>query len=165
MKLSLKWLARHVDLDGRTPEQIRDDLTMSTAEIEGIETFGDGLDDVLVGEVVAVEEHPDADMLSVASVDTGQGEVLQIVCGAPNVARDQKVAVVEAGGLLPERLEISKTVIRGVESWGIICSERELGLSDDHSGILVLEPTCRPGARLVDAVRLIDHVNIPHTSL
>ena len=148
MKLSLKWLERHVELEGRSPEQIRDDLTMSTAEIESIETFGAGLQDVLVGHVVSAKKHPDADKLTVTSVDTGAGETIQIICGADNVAVDQKVAVAIAGSVLPGGLEINKAVIRGVESWGMICSEKELGLSEDHSGILELEPTCRAGARL-----------------
>lgn len=158
MKLSLKWLERHVELGGRSPEQIRDDLTMSTAEIESIETFGAGLQDVIVGHVVGAVKHPEADKLTVTSVDTGAGETIQIICGADNVAVDQKVAVAIAGSVLPGGLEIGKAVIRGVESCGMICSEKELGLSEDHSGILVLEATCRTGARLVDAVPMLDHV-------
>jgi phenylalanyl-tRNA synthetase beta chain len=86
MKLSLRWLSRHVDLAGIEPRQILADLTMSTAEIEGIEPFGADLEPLRVGRVLHRERHPDADKLSVCRVELGPGEVVQIVCGAPNVA-------------------------------------------------------------------------------
>ncbi|MCC6671717.1 MAG: phenylalanine--tRNA ligase subunit beta [Planctomycetes bacterium] len=158
MKLSYRWLARHVDLSGLTPEQIRNDLTLSTAEIEAVEPFGQGLDEIVVGHVLERRKHPEADKLSVTRVDAGQGEALQIVCGAPNVAAGQSVAVVLPGRRLPDGTRIGKAKLRGIESFGMICSERELGLSDEHEGILVLEPGARPGTRFVDAVPVADHV-------
>jgi len=98
MKVSLRWLSRYVDLDDKTPQQVLLDLTMSTAEVEGVEEFAGGIEDVVVGHVLAREKHPDADKLSVTRVDVGAGAPLQIVCGAQNVAAGQTVAVVLPGG-------------------------------------------------------------------
>lgn len=158
MKISMRWLGRYVDLSDKTPNQILLDLTMSTAEVEGIEEFGAGIDDVVVGHVLTREKHPDADKLSVTTVDVGDGEPKQIVCGAPNVAAGMKVAVVQPGGTLPGGVKIKKTKIRGVESLGMICSERELGLSDAHEGILALPEDATVGQRFVDAFPVRDHV-------
>lgn len=158
MKLSLRWLSRYVDLGDLSPEQVRDDLTMSTAEVEEIEVFGGGLGDLVVGHVVEHGRHPDADKLSLNRVDVGDGELLSIVCGAPNVAAGQKVAVVKPGGVLPGGFKIKKTKIRGVESLGMICSERELGLSEEHDGIMVLGDELRPGAKLIDVLPIVDQV-------
>lgn len=158
MKISLRWLSRHVDLSDKTPEQIRNDLTLSTAEIEGIEVFGRGIEEVVVGRVLERLKHPDADKLSLTKVDVGQSEAVPIVCGAPNVAQGQYVAVILPGGTLPDGTKIKKTKIRGAESCGMICSERELGISDEHDGILVLEGEPKVGTRLVDALPIVDHV-------
>jgi phenylalanyl-tRNA synthetase beta chain len=164
MKLSLRWLSRHVDLTGVEPRQILADLTMSTAEIEGLERFGDGLEPLVVGHVRKREKHPDADKLSVCQVDLGSaGGVVQIVCGAPNVAAGQRVVVVKPGETLPASggkgaLKIKASKIRGVESNGMICSESELGLSNEHDGILVLPPDTPIGARFVDVMPVQDWV-------
>jgi phenylalanyl-tRNA synthetase beta chain len=87
MYVSTRWLARHVDLSGITPEQLCDDLTLSTAEVEGLESFAPHLAEVIVGNVTEREAHPDADKLSVCKVDLGTGDPVVIVCGAPNVAQ------------------------------------------------------------------------------
>lgn len=163
MKLSLRWLQHHVDLDGIEPKQILADLTMSTAEIEGLERFGEGLESLVVGHVLHREKHPDADKLSVCRVQLRPGTVVQIVCGAPNVDRGQKVVVIEPGATLPASggkgaLKIKASKIRGVESHGMICSESELGLSDDHDGILVLPDEAEVGARFVDVMPVQDWV-------
>ncbi|HEX5054043.1 MAG TPA: phenylalanine--tRNA ligase subunit beta [Planctomycetota bacterium] len=169
MKLSLRWLQRHVDLSGIEPKQILADLTMSTAEIEGLERFGEGLECLAVGHVRKREKHPDADKLSVCTVDlgpaagAGAGGVLQIVCGAPNVAAGQRVVVIRPGDTLPAKgakgaLKIKVGKIRGVESHGMICSEAELGLSQEHDGILVLAPDTPIGARFVDVAPVLDWV-------
>lgn len=158
MKLSMRWLSRYVDLDDQTPEQVRDDLTMSTAEIEDVAVFGGELGDLVVGRVVEHGKHPDADRLSVNKVDVGDGEPLSIVCGASNVAAGQNVVVIKPGGVLPGGHKIKKTKIRGAVSLGMICSERELGLSEEHEGIMVLGDDLRPGAKLVDALPIVDHV-------
>jgi phenylalanyl-tRNA synthetase beta chain len=158
MKLSLRWLSRHVDLAGLTPERIRDDLTMSTAEIEGLQRLGAGLETLVVGHVAERTRHPGADKLSLTRVDVGSGEPLPIVCGAPNVAAGQKVAVALPGTVLPDGTRIKPAKIRGESSHGMVCSERELGLSDDHGGILVLDAEAPVGARLVDVLPVQDHV-------
>lgn len=163
MKLSLRWLSRHVDLDGIEPQRLLADLTMSTAEIEGLHRFGAGLDNLVVGEVLHKERHPDADKLSICRVALGPGQVVQIVCGAPNVAAGQKVVVIQPGDTLPAAggkgaLKIKPAKIRGVDSHGMICSEQELGLGQDHDGILVLPTATAVGARFVDVAPVQDWV-------
>ena len=161
MKISYRWLGRHVDLTGLTPREVADDLTIHTAEVEGLERFAPQLGDVVVGHVVERVKHPDADKLSLCKVDVGargEGQLLQIVCGASNVARGQHVAVALAGVTLPGDLRIKKSKIRGVESQGMICSERELQLSDEHEGIWVLPGSPVPGTPVNTALGLDDWV-------
>ncbi len=161
MKISFRWLARHVDLDGLVAQDIANDLTIHTAEVEGLERFAPQLGDVVVGHVVEHAKHPDADKLSLCKVDVGargEGQLLQIVCGASNVAAGQRVAVALAGTSLPGDLKIKKSKIRGVESQGMICSERELQLSDEHEGIWVLPGTPAPGTPVSTALGLDDWV-------
>lgn len=149
MFISFRWLMRHVDLVGVSPRDLALDLTLQTAEVESVEPFAPALADVVVGHVLARESHPDADKLGVCRVDLGplnvDGEPFQIVCGAPNVGPGQLVAVARIGTQLPVQdgepgatFKIKKSKIRGVESGGMICSERELGLGDEHDGIWVL---------------------------
>jgi phenylalanyl-tRNA synthetase beta chain len=152
MKLSLRWLGRWVDLSGLEPERIKNDLTMSTAEIEGVAPFGGGLEPVVVGKVVECRRHPDAEKLTWTRVDVGHQAPVSIVCGAPNVTEGQRVAVVLPGSALPDGTRIEKRTLRGVESSGMICSERELGLFDAHEGILVLDGEPQPGSPLLDAI-------------
>lgn len=158
MKLSYRWLARHVDLEGLTPEDLRANLTLSTCEVEGLERFAACLSDVTVGFVAERQAHPDSDHLSLCRVDVGSGELLQIVCGAQNVAQGQKVAVATLGTTLPGDFRIKRSKIRGVESCGMICSERELGLGDEHAGIWVLPAEAQVGRPVADALDLVDWV-------
>jgi phenylalanyl-tRNA synthetase beta chain len=166
MKLSLRWLQRHVDLSGIEPKQILADLTMSTAEIEGIERFGDGLEPPRRRPRSQAREAPRRrQAVGVPGRPRPRaGGVVQIVCGAPNVAAGQRVVVIRPGDTLPASggkgaLKIKVGKIRGVESHGMICSESELGLSDDHDGILVLPPRTRTiGARFVDVCPVQDWV-------
>ena len=139
MKVSLNWLARYVDVSGKTPQQVLADLTMSTAEVDGAEGFAQELGSVVIGRVLERNKHEGADKLSVARVDVGTGSPLQIVCGAPNVAAGQFVAVALVGAKLPGGLTIKHAKIRGVESAGMICSEAELGIGEGGDGILVLD--------------------------
>lgn len=157
MKISFRWLGRHVDLTGKTAADVRDDLTMSTAEVEGVETIGAGLEQIRVGHVVERAKHPGADKLSVTKVDVGTGELFTIVCGAANVAAGQKVAVALPGVTLPgEDKPLKKAKLRGVESCGMICSERELQLSDEHQGIMVLADDAEVGRPLTEVMPLQD---------
>ena len=159
MNISRRWLSRYVDLSDKTAQQILLDLTMSTAEVEGVTTFAGGIDEVVVGHVLEREKHPDADKLSVCKVLVSQDEEpQQIVCGAPNVRAGLKVAVIRPGGRLPGGLKIKKSKIRGVESLGMICSESELGLSESHDGILELAEDAPVGARLIDVLDVVDDV-------
>ncbi len=158
MLVSYRWLARHVDLEGISPEDLARDLTMRTAEVEGVERFAPHLDEVVVGKVLSREKHPNADKLSLCSVDVGAGEPLRIVCGAPNVAAGQLVAVARVGTRLPGDFRIQKAKIRGVESFGMICSVRELDLGDEHDGIWVLPKGLTPGTPVAEALDLVDWV-------
>ncbi len=159
MFVSYRWLERHVDLKGIRPETLADDLTLSTCEVEGLEPFVPCLGDVVVGHVVTRDAHPDADKLSVCTVDLGGGEdALQIVCGAPNVAAGQKVAVATVGTTLPGDFKIKRSKIRGVESRGMICSERELGLGEDHQGIWVLDAEAEVGRPVGPALGIEDWI-------
>ncbi|MCH2187424.1 phenylalanine--tRNA ligase subunit beta, partial [Myxococcota bacterium] len=158
MLVSIRWLSRHIDLSGLSPEQICEDLTLSTAEVEGLEPFAPHLSDVLVGHVIERSAHPDADKLSVCRVEVGEEEALTIVCGAPNVASGQKVAVAPVGTVLPGDFKIKKSKIRGVASQGMICSVRELELGDDHDGIWVLDENAEVGASVSQALDLEDFV-------
>lgn len=156
MKISTRWLARHVDTSGLSAKEIAEGLTLSTAEVEGFERFLPHLSDVVVGAVLEREKHPDADKLSVCKVDVGGPETLGIVCGASNVAAGQRVAVARVGTKLPGDLVIKKAKIRGVESAGMICSERELGLGDEHAGIWVLPPDLQLGRPVAESLGLDD---------
>ncbi len=156
MKISTRWLARHVDTGGLSAKDIAEGLTLSTAEVEGVERFLPHLSDVVVGAVLERAKHPDADKLSVCKVDVGGPEILQIVCGAANVAAGQRVAVARVGTKLPGDVVIKKAKIRGVESQGMICSERELGLGDEHAGIWVLPPDLQLGRPVAEALSLDD---------
>jgi phenylalanyl-tRNA synthetase beta chain len=158
MFVSMRWLARHVSLDGITPEQLCDDLTLSTAEVEGLERFAPQLHDVVVGLVIKKNAHHDAEKLSVCLVEVGEEEPLTIVCGAPNVASGQKVAVACVGTTLPFDFKIKKSKIRGVESRGMICSIRELDLGEEHDGIWVLPEDARVGAPVADALDVDDWI-------
>ncbi len=158
MLISTRWLSRHVDLGGLAPEEIAESLTLSTAEVEGTSTFAPHLDQVRVGFVQAREPHPDADKLSICTVDVGGAEPLQIVCGAPNVDAGQKVAVAEVGCVLPGDFKIKKAKIRGAASAWMICSVRELDLGDEHDGIWVLDADAPVGVGVAEALDLRDTV-------
>ncbi|NNE71968.1 MAG: phenylalanine--tRNA ligase subunit beta, partial [Rhodothermales bacterium] len=147
MRISCNWIADYVQTDW-TPQELGDRLTMSGLEVESIDPMGSDLEGVVVGHVLDVQPHPDADRLRVCQVNLGSGDPVQIVCGAPNVAAGQRVPVATEGTVLhlPDRknpdelvpVTIKKSKIRGQESRGMICAEDELGLGDDHDGIMVL---------------------------
>lgn len=139
MKVSLEWLNDYVDLDGLTVGAISHALTMVGFEVEGVETAGlPKLENVVVGEILSFEQHPNADRLSVCQVDVGDGTERTIVCGAKNFKASDRVIVALVGAVLPGDFKIKKSKLRGVVSKGMMCSERELGLGDDHAGIAIL---------------------------
>ena len=132
-------------------------LTMSGLEVESCTPVAPPFTGIVVGEVLTVAKHPNADKLSLCSVNVGQGEPLQIVCGAPNVRAGMKVPLAMIGASLPG-LEIKAAKMRGVESQGMLCSARELGMSEDHSGLLELDAAAVVGGNVRDLLQLDDHV-------
>jgi phenylalanyl-tRNA synthetase beta chain len=155
MKISYNWLKNYVDFN-LTPKDLGEVLTgvgLETEDITSFETIQGGLEGVVIGEVKECAKHPDADKLSVTKVDVGN-ELLQIVCGAPNVAAGQKVVVALVGSTLypaaGEKLQIKKAKIRGIESYGMICAEDEIGLNDNHAGIMVLNGNAKIGMKAAD---------------
>ena len=160
MKISIDWLKDFIEIN-HTPEELDHILTMSGLEVEGLEKFESvkgGLKGVVVGEVLTCTSHPNAEKLSVTTVDVGESEVLPIVCGAPNVAAGQKVLVATVGTTLffadGESLKIKKAKIRGEVSQGMICAEDELGIGTSHAGIMVLDTDLPNGTPAADYLEL-----------
>lgn len=153
MLLSLSWLREFTPYEG-TAEALGDRLTMLGLELEDIRRPYDAISSIVVGHVVSCDNHPESDHLHVCKVDAGQGELLDIVCGAPNVAAGQKVPVALVGTKMPDGLVIKKAKLRGAPSFGMICSERELGLTEDHTGIMVLPESFVVGKPLVEQLEL-----------
>ncbi|WP_246941035.1 phenylalanine--tRNA ligase subunit beta [Bacillus pinisoli] len=128
MFVSYKWLSEYVDVTGVTAHELAELITKSGIEVEGVEVLNKGISGVVVGHVLECEQHPNADKLNKCLVDLGQGEPVQIICGASNVAKGQKVAVATVGAVLPGNFKIKKAKLRGEESNGMICSLQELGV-------------------------------------
>jgi phenylalanyl-tRNA synthetase beta chain len=145
MKVSLSWLKRFVDFEYSSSE-LADKLTMQGFESEVVTDFS-ALDNIVVGEVKSAEKHADADKLKVCTVTDGK-DSYNVVCGAPNVDKGQKIVFAKVGAILAGDFKIGKAKIRGVESFGMICSERELGISEEHDGIMVLDNSCEVGAKI-----------------
>ena len=143
MNISYKWLKEFLSVD-LSPKQVADDLTSIGLEVEGVEesqSVKGGLKGLVVGEVLTCEPHPNSDHLHITTVNVGQGEPLQIVCGAPNVAAGQKVVVATIGTILydgDQSFTIKRSKLRGVESFGMLCAEDEIGVGNSHDGIIVL---------------------------
>lgn len=156
MRVSLQWLADYVDLP-MSAHELAEMLTGSGTAVEGILELGEGYEAFIVGRVLEVMPHPAADRLSLCKVDVG-GEVADIVCGAPNVRPGIFVPVAMPGSSLPDGTAIAETAIRGVDSRGMLLSERELGISEEAEGIMVLEEGARAGARLSDTLAVRDTV-------
>lgn len=140
MKISRNWLQNYVDLSERSDDEIAYALTMLGFEVESTESTGlPQFEHVVVGEILSFEKHPDADKLSVCLVDVGDGANRNIVCGAKNFVQNDRVLVALPGAVLPGDFKIKEGKLRGVLSQGMMCSERELGMGDDHAGIAVLK--------------------------
>ena len=150
MKISYNWLKEYIDIDLEATEVARylTDTGLEVEGIENVESVKGGLKGIVIGEVLTKEQHPNADRLSVTTVNIGKEEPLKIVCGAPNVEAGQKVPVATIGTILysgEESFKIKKGKIRGEVSEGMICAEDEIGLGESHDGIMVLEPNAKPG--------------------
>lgn len=164
MLVSYEWLSQYVDLEGISPEDIAEEMNRTGIEVEVIYTRDPGVNGVVVGEVLAVEPHPEADRLNICTVNVGKGQLLQIVCGAKNVAAGQRVPVALIGAKLPGGVHIKKAKLRGVESHGMICSAKELGFPDkvlmkeQTEGIFVLEPDAPVGMDIKEYLSMDDQV-------
>ena len=164
MKISYNWLKQFINIDW-TPEKTSELLTNLGLEVEGIEAYASvkgGLKGIVVGEVKTCKQHPNADRLKLTTVDVGDDQILKIVCGAPNVAAGQKVAVATIGTTLytkeGESWKIKKGKIRGEESHGMLCAEDELGLGPNHDGIMVLDKDSVIGSPLADIFNIENDV-------
>lgn len=164
MFVSYKWLQEYVDLDGMTAEELADKITKSGIEVEGVELLNDGMKGIVVGHVVEREQHPNADKLSKCQVDLGGEAPVQIICGAPNVAQGQKVAVATVGAVLPGNFKIKKAKLRGEESNGMICSLQELGIESKlvakeySEGIFVFPSDTEVGQDALALLNRDDHI-------
>jgi len=164
MNVSYRWLSDYIDLSGISAQELAEMMTRGGIEIDSVPSRNAGVTGVVVGYVKRREKHPDADKLSVCTVDVGTGEDLQIVCGAPNVGADMKVPVAVVGAKLPGGLNIKRAKLRGVESQGMICSARELGINDkllpkeQQEGILILPEDTELGRDILDVLGLDDHI-------
>ena len=157
MQVSYKWLKEYIDFP-YSPEELGHVLTMAGMEVDEVEYLGEGIDEIVIGEILKLEKHPDADKLLICKVDTGD-EVLDIVTGADNVFEGALVPVAKIGVTLPDGLKIKKAKLRGVESYGMLCSSDELGLSEERaSGIMILGEDAIKGTRLIDYLGLDDYV-------
>lgn len=155
MNISYNWLKEYVDFD-LAPQEVADALTSIGLEVDAldeVQTIKGGLEGLVIGEVLTCTEHPNSDHLHITTVNLGDGEPQQIVCGAPNVAAGQKVVVATLGAKLydgDDCFTIKKSKIRGVESFGMICAEDEIGIGHDHQGIIVLPDSAVPGTLAKD---------------
>jgi phenylalanyl-tRNA synthetase beta chain len=152
---SYEWLRAFVPFD-LSPTELRDLLTSRCATVDDLVSFRDDLRDVVIGKVLEVKRHPNSDHLWLTKVDAGGGEVLDVVCGAANVSADTLYPFAPVGSTLPGGVKIEKRKIRGETSQGMLCSARELGLGQDHEGIMPLAITAEPGTRFLDAMPVGD---------
>ncbi len=157
MRISLNWLREFIEFD-LPAEELAHQLTMLGLEIEAIDQPGKEISSVYVGQLVSIEPHPDADKLVVCRTQVGPGEPLQIVCGAKNMKVGDKVPTAVVGGSLPGGFAIGKRKMRGIESHGMMCSARELGLGEDHAGLLILPEDAPVGADAAAYLGLDDTV-------
>ncbi|MBX0358985.1 phenylalanine--tRNA ligase subunit beta [Halobacillus sp. Nhm2S1] len=161
MLVSLNWLQEYIDVSRYSPEELAEIITKTGIEVESVEPVAEEVTGVVVGYVRSCEQHPNADKLNLCQVDVGE-ETLQIVCGAPNVAEGQKVAVATPGAVLPGNFKIKKTKLRGEESNGMICSLQELGVDEKDvpkeyvDGIFVFPEDVEVGANAVSLLNLDD---------
>src|SRR4051794_37026384 len=148
MRAPLEWLEQYCN-PGLPVREVEERLTMTGTKVEAVHHHGvDALEHFVVGKVLEAGRHPDADRLSVCRVDVGDGDVAQIVCGAPNVARGQTVAVARPGAVMPGGTTLGRAKLRGVESEGMILAEDELAIGNEHAGIMVLDELVEDGAQL-----------------
>ena len=157
MNVTLNWLKAYIDFEF-SPSKLADRLTMLGVEVESVKHLGTELEGVIVGSVTSIRPHPNADKLVLCQVDTGETEELQIVCGAPNAREGMLAPVATIGATLPVGLTIKRAKLRGETSQGMLCSEKELGLSGDAAGLMELSTDIPLGTPLSEALGLDDVV-------
>ena len=155
MKFSENWLRELVPLNA-TRDELCHKLTMAGLEVEGVEAIGGLLDGIVVAEIVECSAHPNADKLRVCQVATGTGEIVQIVCGAPNARAGLKAPLATVGATMPNGMQIKKAALRGIDSFGMLCSAKELGIDADASGLLELPGDAPVGTPLANYLHLPD---------
>lgn len=157
MLISLNWLKQYIDIEGVSIEELENTLTMIGQEVEKIDRKGENLNNIVTAEIVEKAMHPDSDHLSVCKVNNGK-EILQVVCGATNHKQGDKVVLAQVGAVLGGDFKIKKSKIRGVESFGMLCSEKELELSENHEGIMILSADAELGQEIRDYLNINDTV-------
>lgn len=157
MKVLLSWLREFAPIDG-DPDRIAAQLTELGMELESVVHIGEGLDGIVVAKVLAVRPHPDADRIRLVDVDAGNGESLQICCGASNMAEGDLVPLATVGTVMPGGMEIAKRKMRGQDSSGMLCSAVELNLGDDSAGLLLLPDDLTPGTDIAEALGIAGDV-------
>ncbi len=157
MNISTTWLREWIS-PKVSDEVLAEQLTMAGLEVEGITSVAPYFEKVVVGHVLSCEKHPDADKLSLCQIDVGESEMLQIICGAKNIRTDLKVIVAIVGAVLPNGLKIKKAKLRGVASFGMICSESELGMADNSEGISELDAAAPIGQNIREYLNLDDNI-------
>jgi phenylalanyl-tRNA synthetase beta chain len=156
LKILTSWIKEFVDVDAN-PHEVADRLTMAGIETSSVTYLGDGFDNIVAGRIKKIVQHPKADKLTLCTVTDGQRDH-QIVCGAPNINEGDTVPLALLGAKLPCGIDIIKAKIRGYDSEGMMCSERELGISDDHEGIMILPGGIEPGTPVAQALSLDDYL-------
>ncbi len=158
MRVPVRWLREYCD-PGRSAEELADTLTMSGLKVERLHRVGVGdPHEFVVGKVLTAEQHPDADRLTVCTVDIGANAPSTIVCGAPNVAAGQTVAVARPGAIMPDGTKLGEAKLRGIRSSGMILAEDEVGIGGDHDGTMVLDESLPVGAPLAEHLPIVDEV-------
>ena len=155
MKISLNWIKDFVNLDGISVKDIWYRFTMSAAEVDDVVEMGKDIRNVVVGKVVGVQPHPSSSKLKICMVDAGEG-IIQCVCGAPNVREGILAPFAKEGGSIRKISEVRKAVVAGVDSCGILCSASEIGISDNHEGIMILDGDYKPGADIKSIIAMDD---------
>ncbi|MEA1972567.1 MAG: phenylalanine--tRNA ligase subunit beta, partial [Candidatus Cloacimonadota bacterium] len=155
MKISYNWLKQYIDFD-LSPSQLENKMTFSGIEVEAIEQTGEFLKQFKVAKIVSIKKHENADSLNICEVDDGN-KVHQVVCGAPNCDVNQKIAFAPIGTNLGD-FKIKKAKLRGVKSFGMICSEKEMEISDNHDGIMVLDNDAKVGSDIAEYLKKNDTV-------
>jgi phenylalanyl-tRNA synthetase beta chain len=154
VKISLNWLQQFIQLTETDPQKICDVLTEKSAEVDGILDMGKGFEHVVTGKILEIFPHPDADRVRVTKTDVGDGTLRQIICGAKNIEVGQVVPVALPGAVLPGDFAIEARKMRGVMSEGMLCSGKELGLTEDAEGIMILDPNLSLGKPVADVLGL-----------